>query len=271
MLDTSIVAPITNYYPCTIEPVDQTEKPQGSRWRVRHAKGALTAWSWLPLPPPEERAVRKGYAITLQIVRAGPENLLVAFEQQDLLPLGVLVSETCCPIPGVVRQTTEFVDRLMNPALRRFVSDALLQPVARSNYWRIPASRIYHHAIEGGLAQHCLEIATMVASASGLEDEDRDLGIAYALLHDYGKLAGGQPRGEGMPYVPHEKSGLALLTPLLDRLIAEARGPGLKMRELLGGDRAPRSSPYPLAIGRVVRAFDQLSCEANKRANEIAF
>jgi hypothetical protein len=269
MLDTSIVAPITNHYPCTLEPIGPAENPRGSHWRVRHAKGALTAWSWLPLPPPEERAVRKGYAITLQIMRAGPDNLLVAFDRDDHLPLGALVSETCCPIPGVVRQTTQFVDCLKNLALRRFVSDALLQPVARSTYWRVPASRIHHHAVEGGLAQHCLEIATMVASASGLEDEDRDLGIAYALLHDYGKLAGGQPRTEGMPYVPHEKTGLSLLAPLLDRLIAEAREPGLKMRELLGGERAPRANPYPLAIGKVVRAFDQLSCEANKRANDI--
>lgn len=271
MLDTSIVAPITQRFPCTLEPIDRLEDPKGSRWRIRHAKGTLTVWTWLQLPAPGQPAPLKGHAVTLEIERDGLENLLVSFEHDELLPLAPLLSEACCPIPGVVRQTTDLVDRMKNPALRRFVADALLQPIARSNFWRIPASRLYHHPAAGGLAQHCLEIATMIASASGLEDADRELGIAFALLHDYGKLEYGQPRGGGMPYVPHEKAGLILLTPLLDRLITEARDCGLKMRELLGGERAPRANPYPLAIGKVVRAFDQLSCEANKRAHDMEF
>jgi hypothetical protein len=38
------------------------------------------------------------------------------------------------------------------------------------------------------------------------------------------------------------------------------------MRELLGGPRAPREGKYPLAIGRIVRSFDQMSCEKTRRA-----
>lgn len=271
MLNTTLAAPATQRFTCTIEPVDVTEDPAGSRWRVRHAKGTLIAWSWLPLSPPGKVGVIKGGAVILQIRRDDVEHLLVSFEQDELTPLGELLPEAACPIPGVVTQTTQLVADIKNPALRRFVSDALLQPIARTTYWRIPASRLYHHAGAGGLAQHCLEIATMVATASGLTDEDRDLGIAFALLHDYGKLDCSPQRADSMYQSHHEKIGLRLLTPLLDRLIREDRDAGLRMRELLGGDRVPRASSFPLAIGRVVRAFDQLSCEANKRANDFEF
>jgi hypothetical protein len=37
------------------------------------------------------------------------------------------------------------------------------------------------------------------------------------------------------------------------------------MHELLGGPRAPREGKYPLAIGRIVRSFDQMSCEKTRR------
>lgn len=243
----------------------------GAGWRVRHAKGTLVAWSWLPLSPPGKIGVIKGRAVILQFKRDHVEHLLVSFETDDLTPLGELLPETACAIPGVVAQTTQLVEGIKNPALRRFVTDALLQPIARTTYWRIPASRLYHHAGTGGLAQHCLGIATMVATASGLTDEDRDLGIAFALVHDYGKLDCTPQRADAMSHSHHEKVGLQLLAPLLERLIREDRDAGLKMRELPGGDRVPRTSPYPNSIGRVVRAFDQLSCEANKRSNDFEF
>lgn len=268
MLDTSLMSPTTHRIVGTLEFVDKFECVSGTRLRFRHSAGELVAWSWLPLPKPGALGMFKGTAVILPIKRQEAENLLVSFERDDFSPITPMFSEELCPIPGVVRQITQLVDQMKTAPLRRFVSDALLQPVARKKFWRLPASWMHHHAYGGGLAQHSLEIAKMVASAEGVSDEDRDLGIALAILHDYGKLEYTAPKGDGLSPNHHEQTGRKLLAPLLDQLLEESYGVGIKMRELLGGPRTPRTSPYPLAIGRVVHAFDQLSCEANKRMME---
>lgn len=268
MYPSNSAAPNTERFACTLEPETSGCLSEGNRWRLRRAGVTLTVWNWMPLPVAATNEVVKGRAVTLAIERHDIEHLLLSFERNDLTPLGELVGEHMCPVRGVVEQTTALVDGLQHLALRRFVSDALLLPVARDYFWRVPASRTHHHTYQGGLAKHSLEIATMLATSSGLMDDDRELGIAFALLHDYGKVHyAQQARGIRMS-CHHEEIGLQLLTPLLAQLIATAPDLGLKMQELLGGPRAPRSSPYPLAIGKVVRAFDQMSCEASRRLCE---
>jgi len=47
--------------------------------------------------------------------------------------------------------------------------------------------------------------------------------------------------------------------------IADLSRAAARLAELLGGPKAPRDSAYPLAIGTIVRAFDQMSCEKTRR------
>jgi hypothetical protein len=104
----------------------------------------------------------------------------------------------------------------------------------------------------------------MAASANLLTAYDRDLAIAFALLHDYGKVwCYANPNG--IDSRTHERIGLQKLGPLLAILHAEAPEIGAALEDLLGGKRASRHGPYPLAIGRVVKAFDQMSCEMAMR------
>ena len=63
----------------------------------------------------------------------------------------------------------------------------------------------------------------------------------------------------------HEQMGYEALLPALDRLIEAEPDAGARLAELLGGPKAPRDSAYPLAIGTIVRAFDQMSCEKTRR------
>ena len=106
----------------------------------------------------------------------------------------------------------------------------------------------------------------MLASASGLPQEDRELGIVFALLHDFGKIWCYDPIAFD-PVDPreHEAHGLGRLEFDLVYLIRQDPRLGALMRELLGGPRAPREGKYPLAIGRIVRSFDQMSCEKTRR------
>jgi hypothetical protein len=265
MLDTVRTAPDTYRFPCHLEPLDLTDADRGHRWRLFHANGHTDAWSWLPVPAVAAGQIAKGTAVTLPVQHAGSDHLLMAFERDELCPLRGMLSDRLCPLPGVVEQTAALVDALLIAPLRCLVTDALLQPLARHDFWQAQASRAHHHAYPGGLAQHSLEVATMLASSKGLPFEDRELGIAIALLHDYGKVLTCSGRRVTGARLTHEQAGLMLLQPLLDLLIQEREDLGLRMQELLGGPRAPREQSYPLAIGKIVRAFDQMSCEANRR------
>ncbi len=52
-----------------------------------------------------------------------------------------------------------------------------------------PAARRYHHAVTGGLAEHCLGIAAAADRMAEIYPKlDRDLLVAGALLHDIGKV-----------------------------------------------------------------------------------
>ena len=143
---------------------------------------------------------------------------------------------------------------------------ALLQPDVLHGYWNSPASRGNHHGYPGGLAQHSLEIATMVASVERLSLEDRELGIVFALLHDYGKIWCYDPIAfDPVDSREHEALGLLKLEEPLRILTQQDRNLGIQMRELLSGRQTQRKGPYPLAINKVVRAFDQMSCEMTRK------
>lgn len=106
----------------------------------------------------------------------------------------------------------------------------------------------------------------MVATGSGLPEEERELGIALALLHDYGKIWCYEDwDGSRVDSREHESFGLSQLSRPLQLLQFDEPDLGARMQELLGGRRASRSSQYPLAIGRTVHAFDQMSCEKTRR------
>ena len=174
-----------------------------------------------------------------------------------------------CPIVGVVAQIRELIQGIESWPLRRFVLAALTQPDAATGFWLAPASIGHHHSHPGGLAQHSLEVAVMVANSTALPTSDRDLGIALALLHDYGKI---WCYHDGQYTADHKRGhvlvGLDKLKPLLATLRQQDEEAALKMEELLGGRRERSDHRYPLAIGRIVNAFDQFSCEKARLRDE---
>jgi hypothetical protein len=268
MLDTTLKAPQTIRYAAIFEPLTQTDDTGARLCRVHHRNGTFEAWTWLS-PTDTGNTTRTGEVTTMEIQCADTELLVLGFEPLPELPLIEVLDEQRCPIPGLLRQVSDLIEGLRSAALYRLVREAVLDRDALSLFWNCPASRRDHHAWPGGLAAHSLEVATMVASSTGLPADDREIGIVYALLHDYGKLwcyGTGPWRRDSRE---HEQIGYNALRPALARLIDAEPEAGAKLIELLGGPKAPRDTAYPLAIGKIVRAFDQMSCEKTRRPREV--
>ena len=266
MLDPNVAAPATLQFPAVVEVLPGHDPNLGLRCRLYHRNGWCDAWTWLQLDTAPPSALHWGVVTTLDIGQNPNDLLLLGLHEKPDQPLSTMLPDSLCPIPGTVGQVAALVDGLRSKPLRRFVTRALLNQDVLHGYWQSPASRRDHHAYPGGLAEHSLEVATMLATSSRLLDEDRELGIAFALLHDYGKVWCYDPF-DPIDSREHEAHGLARLEFDLTYLRRQDERLGDLMRELLGGPRAARESKYPLAIGRIVRSFDQMTCEKTRKVS----
>lgn len=267
MFDPNANAPATLQFPAIVDVFSGSNPDHGLRCRIYHREGWCDAWTWLPLDTLPPTALSWGIVTTMEVGHRTDDLLLLGLREVPDQPLSTLLPDSLCPIPGVVRQTAALIDNLGNTPLRRFVTRALLHQDTLHGYWNSPASRRDHHAYPGGLAEHSLEVATMLATTSGLPDEDRELGIVFALLHDYGKIwCYDLARFDPIDPRDHEAHGLTQLEFDLITLRHHDEWLGALMQELLGGPRALREGRYPLAIGRIVRSFDQMSCEKTRKA-----
>lgn len=88
------------------------------------------------------------------------------------------------------RRLGAMIENVADTELRTLL-DELLGPqgALRTRFVRAPAAKYNHHAYPGGLLEHSLQVAEMVAAGASVHDGvDRDLAVAGALLHDIGKL-----------------------------------------------------------------------------------
>ena len=267
MLNTQLLAPHTMNFSAVLEVLDTNEQDGVSRCRVYHKNGWCDAWTWLPFHRTHPGAVLHGDIAMIECGTDADVAIVLGLNEDPDPRLSDVLPGALCPIPGIVTQTAGLIDGLRSWPLRRFLTRALLaNREALAGYWLAPASRRDHHAFPGGLAQHSLQVATMVQSANGLPPDDREIGIAYSLVHDYGKIWCYEPIARRpVDSRCHEALGLAKLNAALADLEFLDPRRGAMMRELLGGPRMPRALHYPLAIGRIVRAFDQMSCELTRR------
>ncbi len=240
--------------------------PSSQHVRLLYGDGYIEAHTWLLDPATALPPIPTAHVVVIETPEAEPRYVLAACQFDATIAPGDYLADRLCPIPGVVTQTKALIESIQFEPLRVMVFDALTRPGAARGYWTAPASLHDHHNYDGGLAHHSLEVATMVASSNGLLDEDRDAGIALALLHDYGKIwcyregeyTPAQKRG-------HKRIGLDMLEPPLASLRRVCPDTAAKMEELLGGPSQRNDRRYPLAVGRIVNAFDQMSCEKVRR------
>jgi hypothetical protein len=253
-------------FPAIVEPIDDNVPFEGQRVRLLYENGSLEALTWIGIPSKDILTRMTANVTLVELPTRHARYLMMQCAFNPALQQLHLLHESLCPLPGVVVQTKALIDQIRNAPLRALVVNALTQRDAALGYWITPASLCDHHNYPGGLARHSLEVATMVSTSTRLPDEDRDLGVALALLHDYGKIwcyrngkyTADHKRG-------HEVVGLDKLKALLEDLHAACPETGARMEELLGGLCQRTNKRYPLAIGRIVNAFDQMSCEVTRR------
>lgn len=89
--------------------------------------------------------------------------------------------------PFDVYKIVRFVEMIENTHLRQFISDVLLQPDVTLPYLRNPASSNHHHAYNGGLLKHSIDVVE-IASEKASKGLEKDIVIVASLLHDIGKV-----------------------------------------------------------------------------------
>jgi len=151
--------------------------------------------------------------------------------------------------------------------LRDFAGSVLSDPCIGPRFLMVPASRNHHHNFPGGLLQHSLECARIVASCPGFGRFEREVGIVAALLHDVAKIRTHQLDGRMTPMawlVGHDNMTLEVLAghlSALDRTCADAAHALRHIWSWLG-ERHPRR-PSLIGIANLVSMADQLSCHLN--------
>ena len=120
--------------------------------------------------------------------------IATSVRRDDTLDPLAFLQDAWCPVPTVVNATRNVIGAIGHPALRRFVGDVFADYRVFEDFWKAAAGPDHHHW-PGGLAVHALETAQAVieplgrASSTGdpWSQDERDLGILVALLHDLGE------------------------------------------------------------------------------------
>tara|TARA_R110002167_G_scaffold91458_1_gene246064 strand:- start:125761 stop:126648 length:888 start_codon:yes stop_codon:yes gene_type:complete len=94
---------------------------------------------------------------------------------------------TLCPKPDSLRLLVKLADSLKVKELKTFLAEVILQPEVAMKYITCPASLKFHHNYAGGLIEHSVDVAIRLASGHSLSQQQRDIAVVAALLHDIGK------------------------------------------------------------------------------------
>lgn len=127
--------------------------------------------------------------------------IATSVRRDDTLDPLAFAQETWCPVWGTVHAIKGVIRAIQHPALCCFIRNVFADFRVFEDFWKAGASPDHHHW-QGGLAPHALEVARAVmksldkAPAVGdpWSQDERDLGILAALLHDLGECRdNGQP------------------------------------------------------------------------------
>jgi len=129
----------------------------------------------------------------------------------------------------------------------------------------VPASLNYHHNCTGGLLEHSIECARIIRDLSIFPQQDRELGITAALLHDIGKIKTigiDFTRPEIGKAIDHEAITLELGSSALATLDRDYPRLGINLRHILTCRSLRRWGHEPkLPIAHAVQLADRLSSD----------
>lgn len=143
--------------------------PSSLRWKVWRVRADL-----LPMP--------------------NGDLIATSVRRDDTLDPLVFVQPMWCPAPGTVNAMKTVIRTIKHPALRQFIRDVYADFRVFEDFWKAEASPDHHHW-PGGLAVHALEVSQAVIEGLGKapavsrpwSQDERDLGVLTAVLHDLGE------------------------------------------------------------------------------------
>ena len=87
------------------------------------------------------------------------------------------------------KELSEIIGTLAEGPLRQLIETIFADETIWARYTETPGGKLWHHAYLGGLAEHTLSLARLCDLLAGhYKQLNRDLLIAGALLHDFGKI-----------------------------------------------------------------------------------
>lgn len=184
--------------------------------------------------------------------------------------LDVLPRPLCQP-PEKLDRLVEIVRSLSVPALRDFVDIVLRNDAVALPFLSLPGSLIHHHAHAGGLLEHSIEVAEIVASLPSFSIHEQEIAIVAALFHDIGKTRTLDRQGRMTAaghLVNHDAFTLELCAPGLKRLDQTWPEAAQLLRHIwtasYSGSRY--GTPPKSAVVQAVRMADRFSAEQAKDA-----
>jgi 3'-5' exoribonuclease len=141
--------------------------------------GNLQPLSWVQVEAQLEQEAVKTYFRCQYIEPVTSDNTF----RLSLIGLPSLL----CPKPDHLRRFVELSNSLKHNELKVFLADVILQPNVAIKYITCPASLNFHHNYAGGLIEHSVDVAVRLASGHSMSQQQRDIAVVAALLHDIGK------------------------------------------------------------------------------------
>ncbi len=198
-----------------------------------------------------------------------PNRVIVAARPDPNIPILEHLPEDVCPVDGVILRVGMIANEIVSPPMRQSINEVLSLREVCSEFWRCTAGANGHHDFPGGLAAHSVEVAEFLADSPRLGQTERDIGIAYALLHDIGHVwtrtgttrtsERAQLLGPNLVAFDHLRDAMTLLE-------REWPDGGTALTSLLCGLWRDRGDRPLMAVGEVVVAYDRVSQERDRRS-----
>lgn len=155
----------------------------------------------------------------------GDLQAIFAIDEAEVANAAHLLPRSVCPehACSALHSLTEAVAKIASPTLRRFINRVLLDARIGRPLLACRASQAHHHADQGGLLVHSVEVMEICTSAAcnRMSVLELDITRIAALLHDIGKIravGSGRVRPIHCKLVRHETQSGRLLEPHLEWL-----------------------------------------------------
>jgi len=166
---------------CTVTMQDKGGTVEGVIWtEVFEESGAFKEGDLV-----EVKGLLKEYRGARQLI----VNSLKKIEKEDGQDLTDYIKSTSKDIDGMFEEILGYIKSLDSKYLKELLDLFVSDKKFVSDYRTSTAAIRYHHAYQGGLLEHSLNVTKICDMLAGIYDNlNRDLLICGAILHDVGKI-----------------------------------------------------------------------------------